>query len=231
MTRRAASGGAATVIATVPADTTSYADSELSASTEYVYQVFAFNVAGQALGSAQAFVSTEAEPTIPAAASNLLATAESDREIALSWTDNASDEDGFYVERRVAGASFARVATLGADVTSYDDMGLTASTEYFYRLAFNAVGDAPASNQGAELLEITLPARATGLVAQPLSDRSVALEIGRIILRRRWFPLIDVSLARHVRVATWVRTRLHTKTPDSLLPESISTHCIIQCSR
>ena len=40
-----------------------------------------------------------------------------------------------------------RFASLGVGATSHNDTGLSASTEYFYRVfAFNSIGDSPASN-------------------------------------------------------------------------------------
>jgi hypothetical protein len=80
-------------------------------------------------------------PTAPDAPSGLAASASSSSQIGLSWSDNASDETGFRVERSTGGA-FSQVATLGANATSYSDTGLAASTAYTYRvLAYNSSGD------------------------------------------------------------------------------------------
>lgn len=79
-------------------------------------------------------------PTLPADPSNLAATATSSSAIALTWTDNATDESGYYVER-LAGATWSRIATLGANVTGYTNTGLTAGTSYSYRVqAYNGAG-------------------------------------------------------------------------------------------
>jgi len=80
----------------------------------------------------------------PAAPTDLLATVVSDTEIDLGWADNATEEDGYVLERStqsdfsVIDASF----NLAADVTSFPDVGLTPGVVYYYRLkAFNAGGD------------------------------------------------------------------------------------------
>ena len=79
---------------------------------------------------------------IPAAPSNLTATASSSSQIDLSWTDNANNEEGFKIYR-----DGALVTTTAANVTSYSDTGLTASTTYsYYVKATNASGDSDASN-------------------------------------------------------------------------------------
>lgn len=89
-------------------------------------------------------------PAPPAAPSGLTATAVSATQIDLSWTDNANDETEYLVERRTGGGAFALVATLGADATQYSDTGLSAATNYTYRVkASNAAGDSPLSNEAS----------------------------------------------------------------------------------
>ncbi len=58
----------------------------------------------------------------------------------LAWRDNASNEDGFRLERRAASsATWTTVFLSGPNVTSFTDPGLATSRSYFYRIsAFNA---------------------------------------------------------------------------------------------
>lgn len=80
----------------------------------------------------------------PTAPSSLSATAISSSQINLTWTDNASDEDGFEVSRALdSGFSSSPVTTGGiaANATSYNSTGLSAVTTYYYRVrATNAFG-------------------------------------------------------------------------------------------
>ena len=86
-------------------------------------------------------------PSPPAAPSNLTATAVSRQRINLSWTDHATDELGFKVERSTNGKPFKPIATVGANVTTYSNTGLDPGKKYSYRVrAYNAVGDSPYSN-------------------------------------------------------------------------------------
>jgi Tol biopolymer transport system component len=63
---------------------------------------------------------TATAPVAPAAPSALSASAVSANQIALAWTDNASSEDGFKIERSQTNRNnFVQVATAGPDVTSY----------------------------------------------------------------------------------------------------------------
>ncbi len=67
--------------------------------------------------------------------------------LSLTWTDDLGDADGFKIERSVD-SSYAQIATVGADVRSYTDPGLTGGTIYCYRMkAFNNVGDSDYSDE------------------------------------------------------------------------------------
>ncbi len=75
----------------------------------------------------------------PASPEGLLATAEATA-IALRWTDTATNETGFRVERKTTPASpWTTIATLAANTTTYRDTTATSSASYLYRVqAFNA---------------------------------------------------------------------------------------------
>ncbi len=139
-------------IATVGANVTSYSNTGLTASTSYSYRVRAYNSAGDSGYSNTASAVTPAAPAVPAAPTNLVATAVSKSQINLSWTDNAGNETGFYVER-CKGATctnFTRIATVAANVTSYSNTKLTANTTYRFRVrAYNASGTSAYSNIAA----------------------------------------------------------------------------------
>lgn len=82
--------------------------------------------------------------------SNLTAAAASSTSITLSWKDNATGEDGYRIERKVSGGSYATIKTLGPNATSYTDSGLSPSTTYFYRvIAYNDIGESPSYSNEA----------------------------------------------------------------------------------
>jgi len=83
----------------------------------------------------------------PSAPSALVATALSSSQIGLTWQDNSLDEEGFELERSLDGAAFNLMATLGANVTSFTDVGLQRNQRYYYRVrAFNSGGSSSYSN-------------------------------------------------------------------------------------
>ena len=83
-------------------------------------------------------------PTDPPdlAPSGLTATAISSSQIDLGWTDNASNESSYKVERSADGSEpWTEIAELPAGAESYSDTGLSALTTYHYRvLAWNPNG-------------------------------------------------------------------------------------------
>jgi len=72
-------------------------------------------------------------------------------QVILTWTDNATDELGFRVERRLNPGTYllnAEIGTVGANVTSYADSTITAGQAYCYRVrAYNAVGNSDYSSE------------------------------------------------------------------------------------
>jgi hypothetical protein len=96
-------------------------------------------------------VSLGVQPAPPAAPSGLSATAISTTQIDISWTDNATNETGFKIERSDRNnANYVQIATVGADVTSFSDTGLKKNTTYFYRVrATNGDGDSAYSNEAS----------------------------------------------------------------------------------
>ncbi|MGH7451162.1 MAG: fibronectin type III domain-containing protein, partial [bacterium] len=149
--RKAEADGAYAEIATAGANATSFADTSLTANTQYFYRVRAYNTGGHSAYSNDANATTLPNP--PEAPSSLAATALSGVQINLAWADDSNDEDGFKIERKTGAAgAYAEIATVGASVTSYSNTGLNPSTEYFYRVcAYNAGGNSAYSNEAGAI--------------------------------------------------------------------------------
>lgn len=84
----------------------------------------------------------------PIAPGNLTAAAISSTKIQLSWVDRSLNETNFVIQRATsASGPFTTIATTGANVTTYTNVGLTAGTTYYYRLRTeNAAGSSAYSN-------------------------------------------------------------------------------------
>jgi len=165
---------------TVGANVTTYADTSAVASTIYYYRVTSYNSAGDSASSG-ASATTPAPPvTIPAAPTGLTATAASATRVNLAWTDNSNNETGFHIQRATDSGftSGLTTFTVGANVTTYADTSVVASTIYYYRVtSYNSAGDSSATSATATTPAppVTIPVAPTGLTATAASASRVNL--------------------------------------------------------
>ncbi len=147
--QRSPDGNNWSALTDVAANATSHNDGGLSPNSTWYYRVRAFEGIETSAWSNTASATTLDVP--PAAPSGMTAAAASDTQINLGWVDNAGNETGYRVERSADGVSgWSTVASKGANSTSHSDTGLSASTEYFYRVAaFNSAGDSAFASASA----------------------------------------------------------------------------------
>lgn len=125
-----------------------YVDTGLAASTQYTYTVTTRDLSPQQnTTTASSAASATTMPPVPNAASNCVASGISETQISVTWTDNSSNETGFRVERSSNGSSWSTAGTVGANVTSFTNGGLSCENTFYYRVvAYNGSGDGAASN-------------------------------------------------------------------------------------
>ncbi len=126
-------------VGTVNANVTTYADTSTQASTSYRYRVVAYSGTTASTSYPVASVTTPAAPPPPnplASPTNLLATLLNGNQVKLVWNDNSSDETGFQVERCLGATctNFALVKTLGANLSTFTNTGLSTNQVYRYRV-------------------------------------------------------------------------------------------------
>ena len=104
--------------------------------------------------------------TPPTAPGGLSAVSVSASQIDLSWSDNSNNENGFKIERSPNGSSdWTQIASVNANVTTYQDSGLTCGTTYYYRVyAYNTGGNSSYSNTASAT---TLPCSGGGDSYEP----------------------------------------------------------------
>ena len=113
----------------------------------------------------------------PADPSGLSFVSATTSQISMAWNDNSNNETGFEIERAPSGGSFAFHDNVGANVTSYTDSGLPASTGYDYRLrATGSVGNSGYSNTlSASTTAPAPPAAPSNLQASMISTSEIEL--------------------------------------------------------
>jgi fibronectin type 3 domain-containing protein len=199
------------LVATAPANSSTYLDGNLERDTRYIYYLRTKNVSGVSRNTPKVAATTrDLPPLLPAAPSGLALAIDGSR-LILTWTDNSGNEDresGFGIQRD-AGSGFVPLAFVGANVTQYTDAALTAGVTYRYRVfAFNASGKSGYSN--------TAQGR---LGAVPPSNLTVEV-VSSTALRLRWQD--NSSQEQSYELHRWnARTRLWT---ISDLPGGITTY-------
>lgn len=139
--------------------------------------------------------------TVPAP-SGLNATARSSSAIDLSWTDNASDETGYVLERSTDSSfSSPRQIALPANATAYADSGLDASTAYHYRV--KAVRDgtssewsraASATTQSPPRLQVWVHENDVPLTRHPRQFAHERLRMRYFLTQFHAFPIVAAPL-------------------------------------
>ena len=136
--RKVGAGGTYAVIGT--ADGTAYADSGLLPGNTYFYEINAVNAVGTGPVSAEFSLTT---PVVPVAATAVSATMTTATTIALQWTDNANNEDGFQIYRSTGSGTPTLAGAVAAGVVTFTDTGLTPGVVYQYFIrTFNVSGSA-----------------------------------------------------------------------------------------
>ena len=93
---------------------------------------------------------TASGQTTPARPTNLVAIATATNQIALTWTDTATNETGFKIERSLDDVAWAQIGTVNSNVPAYSATGLAVAVKHYFRVrAFNGAGDSADSNTNA----------------------------------------------------------------------------------
>lgn len=133
--------GSFSVVNSTGADATSYIDKDgLESNTTYYYKVRAASAEGFSPFTSTVFATTLSNaPTSP---TNLSVTPISGTELLLEWDDESSNEAGFIISRTTDQlGTFTAIDTVPANVTTYQNTGLTNNQPYFYYVrAFNEDG-------------------------------------------------------------------------------------------
>lgn len=148
-------------IATVNADITVFSDAGLLKATNYTYRVYALNAAGKSLSYTNEASATTFDD-IPSTSNDLQALAIAKDKIQLSWSDIATNESGYKIERKNQSGTFELVSSLQANASGFTDQNLLNNSIYTYRVfPFNSSGNGKYSNEASDT---TFPDLESGLI-------------------------------------------------------------------
>lgn len=152
-------------VTTVAANTTSYTDTTTWASVTYEYRVIAINGANQSTPSGSLIVDTgQTGAVAPATPTGLSATAINGTRVDLTWNDNATNETGYKIERRIGTGAWTQLTTTSANAVAFTDSSVAAGTQYEYRIrATTGTLDSAYSNSAL----VTTPGGSTGVPIPP----------------------------------------------------------------
>ncbi len=157
---------------------TSYTDTPVSANTSYVYQISAFDAAGNtSASSSKVTVKTPnvADSQAPTAPEQVKATAASSTQIDLTWSES-NDNIGVtaYDVYRATTGDATKVATVST--TSYGDTGLNPGTNYtYYVIAKDGAGNEsdPSGKSTATTEAIRKKSALTGTVTNSATHKGI----------------------------------------------------------
>lgn len=170
-------------IATLPANTTLFTDEDISSATTYYYRIKALNAAGSSEWSNTVSVTTTL--ALPNAPSGVEAKAAGCRTIILNWNDNSDNESSFELSRSLtANGTYANVATLPANTTTYTNTSLSLGKRYYYKVtALNSSGTSAPGNIASAVANCSSPMSPAGELSKakvfpnPVKDGFFSLSV------------------------------------------------------
>ncbi|MEO8619836.1 MAG: fibronectin type III domain-containing protein [bacterium] len=183
--RRPASGGARVSAGTVAATIRSFVDQGYPVDTTnvFIYEVDACNNVGCAASAVSTSVATSRlEPP-----TNLAATGTTANTATVSWTNNAANASGFFIEYHLPNQPFQHAGTpsAGPAATSYLITGLVTGQTYTFRLRAEASNQRP-SLPSNEVVAVPgglgPPAAPAVTVAAPTGVNATSVTVGGTVV-------------------------------------------------
>ena len=158
--------GAGSLIGTVGANVHTYTDTGLTEGSSYTRNVVAFNNSGTQESASSGNVSSATLPTAPSA---FYGTVDSGTAITWRWTDNSTHEDGF----KIYDSSDQLKGTVGANVSSWQETGLTAGETYArHVVAYKESSNSSSSNTDS-VTTTTTPTAPSGFSGSAASASAI----------------------------------------------------------
>lgn len=135
------------IVSNLPANSTSFTDTDLTQNTTYYYRVRAFNSFGNSPYSNVAQATTPLALTLPNPPTNVGVVVISSNQMRINWTDTANNEIGYRIERSTNGINFTTIESILANYYFRIIGNLNPNTTYYFRMrAYNSLGNSAYSN-------------------------------------------------------------------------------------
>lgn len=166
---RGTEDSASVLLKRIQTTSNSWTDSGLMVDVEYVYQVSAIYSQNESPRSNKR-VSRTGFP----APTDLTSQITDERFIRLSWNDNTSFEQGFWIERSMfTQTGFQIFDEVSTDITTYVDSTVSFDTPYMYRVrAYTSYNQSASSNYVIKII----PFSPSNLTSTPISDHKIQLD-------------------------------------------------------
>ena len=160
------------LVTTLGPNTTAATIIDLIEGTQYYYRLQGVNAGGRS-----AYSNAKSVTTVLNSPGSLALQALSSSQVLLNWADTSETETGFKIERRPdSGGNYTEIATVGANITSFTDSGLSEATKYWYRVrAYNAYTTSDYSSERQVTTLYNIPAAPSGLTITSLLSNKVSL--------------------------------------------------------
>jgi hypothetical protein len=106
--------------------------------------------------------------------------------LTVNWSDNATNETNYVLERSTDATNFTVIATLGANVTSYNQTALTPNTLYYYRVKATNATDSSVYSEIASLTTPPIPSIPTKAATPTPATGSITAELINGNLTLKW---------------------------------------------
>ena len=147
------------------ANLVTYTDATMAAGESYMFQVVAFNAAGDSRSAPLLVLGPPKAPTNLTAVVQPAPTLASGSQVSVSWVNNAPTATSVVVERAVGAGAFSVVATLGATVTNWVDTAVSPGPYSYQVRVFAPSG--PSAYAGPVTVTVPQPASTTVVAGLP----------------------------------------------------------------
>jgi hypothetical protein len=221
---RSLNGGTTwTEIAQMAANSTIYSDSAgLACDTSYAYRVRAYRTGNN---SYSAYSNTVEALTAPCTPSALAVVSVITTSVSIEWTDNASTETDYRVERSANGGStWQEIVQIAADSIGFTNNNLTCNTTYVYRIRAYRSTDDTYSGYSASVNALTALcplAAPTALATNSVTGNTIGLQ---------WVDNDTTETGYRVERSpdggsTWTEIASLTASSSSYTDSSVDIHC------